>query len=300
MNSHDLDSLNDSRFFDLVRSEEDAAEFCQGIGLLLSHKVCCCKQMILRKRSTGRNKGFYFRCGVKSCRREVSLKKGTFFEGSNLSIRQIICLIYYFARDDQLQEELKFNLDVVSENTIVDWKNFCRDVCTSYFVRHPVLLGGIGEIVEVDESSLIKRKYNRGRLLPTQWVFGGYQPSIKEGFLVAVPNTKRETILPLIHRYIGPASLIISDCAKIYDTLSEEGYFHLTVNHSTNFVDPLTGATTNRVESQWQKVKQKNKERYGTGRGTLVSHLGEYMWRQRFGKSLYYFIEHIKEEYPLE
>ena len=299
MDIYNLDNMNDSSFFGLIRTEEDAIEFCQGIGLLPSFRVCCCKHMILRKRSTGRNKGFYFRCGVKSCRKEVSLKKGTFFEAANLSIKQIIYLIYYFARDNQLQDEMKFNLNIVSENTIVDWKNFCRDVCTSYFIRHPVLLGGIGEIVEVDESSLIKRKYNRGRLLPTQWVFGGYQPSIKEGFLVAVPNTKRETILPLIRRYIRPASLIISDCAKIYDSLSEEGYFHLTVNHSTNFVDPLTGATTNRVESQWQKVKQKNKARYGTGRGTLDSHLGEFMWRQRFGKSFFLFCRAYQGRIPI-
>ena len=53
-------------------------------------------------------------------------------------------------------------------------------------------------------------------------------------------------------------SIIWSDCWKAYGKISQfpEGYKHGTVNHSTNFVDPDTGACTNRIESVWRHSKQ--------------------------------------------
>ena len=33
-------------------------------------------------------------------------------------------------------------------------------------------IGGNGKVVEVDETKIGKRKYNRGRLADGQWVFG--------------------------------------------------------------------------------------------------------------------------------
>ena len=35
-----------------------------------------------------------------------------------------------------------------------------------------------------------------------------------------------------------------------------EGFEHLTVNHSLNFVDPDTGANTQGIENTWWGVKQ--------------------------------------------
>ena len=45
-----------------------------------------------------------------------------------------------------------------------------HDLCVEYFIRHP---GVINHVVEIDESAWTKRKYNRGRRVSTQWVFGG-------------------------------------------------------------------------------------------------------------------------------
>ena len=79
-------------------------------------------------------------------------------------------------------------LEIGGEQTIVDWKQFCRDVCVSYFLNHPERIGGDGEVVELDESLFAKRKYNRGRLIEERWVFGGYDPAAKKGFLIPVPR----------------------------------------------------------------------------------------------------------------
>ena len=47
-----------------------------------------------------------------------------------------------------------------------------RDICGEYFLRHPTVIGGVGHIVEIDESAWTKRKYNQGRAVSTRWVFG--------------------------------------------------------------------------------------------------------------------------------
>ena len=56
-----------------------------------------------------------------------------------------------------------------------------------------------------------------------------------------------------IRQHIVQGTIIISDLWAAYNTL---GYQDLTVNHTYNFVDPITGACTNHIESVWQKAKQ--------------------------------------------
>ena len=165
---------------------------------------------------------------------------------------------------------------------------------------NPVVVGGPGIVVEIDESLFCRRKYNVGRLVREQWVFGGIEVGTpdKKAFLVAVPRRDAATLLPIITRYVAPGSTIISDCWRAYNTLGLQGYTHLTVNHSINFVDPNTGACTNHIENYWQHAKQRNKREYGTARTQLDSYLIEYMWRARYHKNMQTFIEHVRAVYP--
>jgi len=58
-------------------------------------------------------------------------------------------------------------------------------------------------------------------------------------------------------------------------------------------------ATTNHVESVWQKAKQKNKSMYGTHRHMLNNYLAEFLWRQRFSSNPFQkFVDHIRFVYP--
>lgn len=50
-----------------------------------------------------------------------------------------------------------------SKITMVDWYNFCRDICVKALESHDFLkIGGVGKIVEIDVSKFGKRKYHRG------------------------------------------------------------------------------------------------------------------------------------------
>ena len=46
--------------------------------------------------------------------------------------------------------------------TIVNWRNFIRDIYAEYFVRHPLRIGGPGHVVEIDESAIVWCKHNVG------------------------------------------------------------------------------------------------------------------------------------------
>ena len=114
---------------------------------------------------------------------------------------------------------VKHELQIKSDHTIVDWNQFCRDVAVAYFHNNPVQLGGPGRIVEIDESLFARRKYNRSRIVPEQWVFGGYEAATKEGFLVPMARRDAATLLPIIRQWIRPGTTIRSDMWAAYNAL---------------------------------------------------------------------------------
>jgi hypothetical protein len=57
------------------------------------------------------------------------------------------------------------------------------------------------------------------------------------------------TLIRIIKDWILPGTTIIFDCWDSYDSLDEDGYQHLKVNHSITFKDSETGAGTNSIET---------------------------------------------------
>ena len=142
-----------------------------------------------------------------------------------------------------------------------------------------------GIVVEIDESAFGKRKYHRGKVRNTQWVFGGVErgSNMEKVFMVPVPNRKRSTLWPLIFKHIAPGSIIMSDSWKAYDGIgNHNGYTHLKVNHSVNFVDPITGAHTETIEGSWFHAKR-SMPRHGTRRTMFASYFASFIWYRRYG-----------------
>lgn len=218
---------------------------------------------------------FTWRC--KKCKSRKSIRVGTWFERSHLSLSKVSQVTFFWC-DRQRHEIVRREVDV-SEHTIVDWFNFCRDVCVEIVLNQSDRIGGPGKTVEIDESKFGKRKYHRGRQVDGKWVFGGVERESSRCFLEIVSDRSRDTLIPLIEKYIEPGTTIISDCWSAYDSLGKEGYTHLTVNHSLHFVDPVTQAHTNKVEGLWSCVKRFLPD-CNRSKGLFSSYLAEYMYRQ--------------------
>uniref|UniRef100_A0A094ZY47 PiggyBac transposable element-derived protein domain-containing protein n=1 Tax=Schistosoma haematobium TaxID=6185 RepID=A0A094ZY47_SCHHA len=58
----------------------------------------------------------------------------------------------------------------VTETPAVQWYEYCRDICALKMTRLHESFGGVGSIVEIDETVVRERKYNRGRSIKEDWL----------------------------------------------------------------------------------------------------------------------------------
>ena len=89
--------------------------------------------------------------------------------------------------------------------------------------HHTGQIDGPGMTVEIDESKFGKLKFNRGRCIEGQWVFGGICRQTKACFLVPVGQRDKDTLLPIIRAHISPDTCVMSDMWKAYDCIKRRG-----------------------------------------------------------------------------
>ncbi|KAM7306650.1 hypothetical protein ISCGN_010350 [Ixodes scapularis] len=169
----------------------------KGMGLLLGSRACpeCEAAMTLQVRARSAD-GYSWRCGVWMTREvpkrkpvkvqylgEVSVRSSSFFEGSHLTLPQLMKIIYLWCQN--------LPCAVIQRET---------DVAK--------MIGGEGVTVELDESMFGRRKYHRGYLRPGQRVFGGVEHGSGYCFLVPVETREAKTLLGLIAN--RPAVLLLT------------------------------------------------------------------------------------------
>lgn len=257
-------------------------------GAIPTEVACikCSKPMTLKKTDRNSLMNFKWYCGKKDgtvgkrCYYSSSLSGGTFFSGGNKPMQTILEFINLWV-DNISYKVIRKQIGGVgpSDKFFALWGQKCRTVIFNHMVTHGEPIGGLGVTVEIDESKFGKRKYNKGRAVEGQWVFGGVDRSTGEVFAVPVDKRDAATLIPIIQRWIKPGTTIISDCWRAYNSLTELGYIHLTVNHSENYVDPITGAHTNRIESTWRAIKSDYKSS-GRRKKYFASYMAVYMFRK--------------------
>jgi transposase-like protein len=121
-----------------------------------------------------------------------------------------------------------------------------------------ILLGGEGIEVEMDESHIFSRKYNRGRFLAFQsvWVFGLIERLTKRVFVKQVENRNAETLYYVVKDHVREDSELFGDSWRGYSRIAQD--FRLrTVYHSRHFVDPENPIIhTNNIERLWRSLKK--------------------------------------------
>ena len=271
-----------------------------------------------------------------TCKTRISPRSGTFFSyldsnnraNSKVSLASIILIILKWSTKCPLTSTACAL--GISKSTAVDWFNFLREVCHEKFSRRDKM-GGSGCLVEIDESpSRGRRKAQRGRMLlgdqvsesgyssyplsrriKGPWVLGICLVSVdvqgkrhaSEVRLFHVDKRDKETLNRVISAELNPGTSINTDEWGGYVDLNELGldFDHKTVNHSENFVDPVTGAHTQTIEALSNPLKTKVlKNMQGTSSGLLLSHLSEY-WAQSLAKDdkdfFYQTLRWINEQY---
>ena len=177
---------------------------------------------------------------------KYSVRNGTFFDKSNLSIQNILWIVWHFVHhlsEKQCKEYTK--IGQVTDKTIVKWYKKCRVVTHSWIWKHPPKLGGFGEIAEMDESHFAGApKYGKGRRLGVnawkgcfKWAFGLLERGSLDCVLTAVDASRcRATLLPIINANCKDGTVFCSDSWKAYYKLAEhldlEDVLYFPVNHA--------------------------------------------------------------------
>lgn len=153
-------------------------------------------------------------------------------------------------------------------------------------INNEVGLLGIqkGSIVEVDESLIGIRKYNRGRFKNCKWIIGMIERGTNNVRFEHVEMRDRETLLNLLKKYVHKNATIITDCWKGYEGLNAHFSRHQTVNHSQNFISPETGAHTQSIENQWHLIKRRIHTQHAniSNEDKLTLCLSEYIYRYHY------------------
>lgn len=201
-------------------------------------------------------------------------------------------------------EQAMFETKMSRSIVIRYWRRF-RRLCANYFNAHPITIGGPGTSVEIDESFMTTRKAQRGRRVRRygRWIFGGTERGSNHSFMVLVRRRRAIDLLPQILRHIRPGTTIYSDEWRAYRGIVRlPGWLlHRRVHHNRHFVDPITRYHTQNIERKWGEFKSDVRQKKGIHDNQLRSHIIEFLWRERFGKTksaFYNFWNHVSELYP--
>lgn len=264
-------------------TEYDAFIFALNNGLLYANGQCESTDMCNGKyemvKDMTTETGWRLKCSICHCTKSIFYK--SIFTRSKLSMCKIFHILYCWA--NKYKRGLAAFECSVSKQTITNFYQSFRLACLYRLEKHPQQpIGGPGMIVEIDESVMTKRKYNRGRMTSEIWVFGGICRQTGERFIFQVPERSSDYLIPLIQVYIKEESIIHSDGWAAYNEINKlpQKYEHFVVNHSQNFVDPLTGCHTQSVERMWREVKRIRRTCEGINPIDVDGYIAEYLWRK--------------------
>ncbi|ESN93967.1 hypothetical protein HELRODRAFT_145149, partial [Helobdella robusta] len=135
--------------------ERETRQWLRLNGLLYQEMICdnCGSDMTEIPYQPGVD-GVIRRCPLHGCQKRTTIRKDSFFEKSHVQLSLLVRLIYYWAWSTPVKtacRELQ-----LSTKTVIDWYNFCRDICIYKCVDQVVPIGGPGTIVEIDESRIVK------------------------------------------------------------------------------------------------------------------------------------------------
>uniref|UniRef100_A0A182FD74 ISXO2-like transposase domain-containing protein n=1 Tax=Anopheles albimanus TaxID=7167 RepID=A0A182FD74_ANOAL len=170
-----------------VSSVKELAEVCKDTptlvkilmdaGLLMASQNCkvCNRDMKLKKVAVTKKSDCYKWTCLKtnSCPgSEISVRNGSIFEGSKLLLKDALVLIFLWAQRTPCTGIA--NVLGLSKPTIYAWAETLRGVALETVSSRSAMIGGVGQTVEIDESCVTKRKYNRGRVSDNNqvWIVG--------------------------------------------------------------------------------------------------------------------------------
>lgn len=219
--------------------------------------------------------GKLFKCG--DCRKKFTVKVGTMFSDSHVPLQKWFYAIY-------LNTSLKKGISSIQLAKYLDITQK-----TAWFmlqrIRHSVEQAGrgdlLGNIVEADETYIGGKKHDgmRGRGASGKTPVVGIAERKGEIRLVVTENTKADTLNKVIISNVTPGATVMTDEYRPYNHVTQLGYDHHRVNHSSK--EFVVGQNhTNTIEGAWSHLKLSIRAIYiGVSPKHLQKYCAEYEYR---------------------
>lgn len=266
-------------------TNEELVNMLMKIGVFKQILLCPknCGEMSIVKQTRSWD-GYIFQC--KMCYKRTSVRTGSLLFKSRMQLIQILSILVSYANNQTTDYvSRRYCLDI---KTVKTWYSTFRKLISKYMDNQFQQLGGEGKSVEIDEAVIGRRKYNRGRIRQQQWVFGCIERGTSNIFIQCVDNRTKATLGELIKDVIAEDTLIFSDEWPAYMSFFGEDnspYAHLSVNHSENFVDPLTQAHTQNIECVWGRMRRHLRSKNYRNKDFLKFYLDEFCFKEWFKHS---------------
>lgn len=223
-------------------------------------KPCCShcgyKKKIYKLNVKGEFNGLY-KCAL--CRKRFTVKVGTIFEGSHISLQKWLYAIFIFSSHKKgiSSHQLAKDLSLTQKSAwfmlgrirlILEPKEEVQKF-TGVSTMDESFVGGKNKNRHRDK----KVPFSQGRSYKDKTpVFG----IMNNGLLITkvIPNTKAQTLKPIIRDLVEKGSIIVTDEWKGYWGLKNE-FDHIVVNHMRK--EYVNGNfSTNDVENFWSHLKR--------------------------------------------
>lgn len=212
--------------------------------------------------------------GCDFCGHQISPTAGTLFHKSDTPLVLWFYAIYLMSqtRTGISAKQLERELGVTYKTA---WRMF-KMIRSRLDEGRSVFSGD----VEVDETYIGgARKGKRGRGAANKTAVVGIVERKGKVKATVVPDTKADTVLPIVEETVEKGATIHTDEYSVYNKLGEKGYDHQRVSHSDGeFV--RGNSHTNSAEGFWAQVKNAvNGVHHGVSPEYLQEYVNEYAFR---------------------
>lgn len=229
--------------------------------------------------------GKYYICG--KTKKKFTVLNGTMFHGTHIPLVKWFCAIYLVINHKKGLSSAQLARDLGNISQKSAWLMLMK-IRAALGIENNNDLDGI---VEADESFYGGKNKNRhankkvknsqGRSFKDKTPIVGLIQRGGKMTAVVVKDTKRETIQPIIRKYVAKGSTLISDDWMGYDGI-ENHVHHYSIKHADKGYKHDFGKEihTNNIESSWKIMKNSLRDMYNSvTRKHLQKYVDEFVFR---------------------